>query len=98
MSQRAACVGEIELRFDGSLHFSLGFALGQGKSAAEALAGKLSIAEGAHTAPVLAELARREGLDLPIVEAVCRLLAGEAPARAVVADLLARPLKAEAAA
>jgi glycerol-3-phosphate dehydrogenase (NAD(P)+) len=79
-----------------SRNFSLGKALGEGLSAAEALSGKLSVAEGAHTAPVLAELARREGLNLPIVEAVCRLLNGDAPARAVVAQLLARPLRAEA--
>jgi glycerol-3-phosphate dehydrogenase (NAD(P)+) len=79
-----------------SRNFSLGKALGEGLSAHAALVDKLSVAEGAHTAPVLAELARRDGLDLPIVEAVCRLLAGEAPARAVVADLLARPLRAEA--
>ena len=32
---------------------------------------------------------------VPIVDAVNRLLAGEAPAKAVVAELLARPLKAE---
>jgi glycerol-3-phosphate dehydrogenase (NAD(P)+) len=81
-----------------SRNFSLGKALGEGLSAKAALSGKLSVAEGAHTAPVLAELARRDGLDLPIVEAVCRLLASEAPARAVVAELLARPLRAEAAA
>jgi glycerol-3-phosphate dehydrogenase (NAD(P)+) len=80
-----------------SRNFSLGKALGEGLSAADALSGKLSVAEGAHTAPVLAELARRDGIDLPIVEAVCRLLTGAAPARAVVAELLARPLRAEAA-
>lgn len=78
-----------------SRNFSLGKALGEGMSAAEALSGKSSVAEGAATAPVLAELARRGGIDMPIVEAVCRLLAGEAPAAAVVADLLARPLRAE---
>ena len=78
-----------------SRNFSLGKALGEGMSAAEALSGKTSVAEGAATAPVLAELARRDGIDMPIVEAVCRLLAGEAPAGAVVADLLARPLRAE---
>lgn len=78
-----------------SRNFSLGKALGEGQSAAEALSGKTSVAEGAATAPVLAELARAGGIDMPIVEAVCRLLAGEAPARAVVSDLLARPLKAE---
>ena len=78
-----------------SRNFSLGKALGEGMSAAEALAGKNSVAEGAHTAPVLAELAARDGIDLPIVTAVARLLRGEAPARVVVAELLARPLRAE---
>jgi glycerol-3-phosphate dehydrogenase (NAD(P)+) len=78
-----------------SRNFSLGKALGEGQSAAEALSGKSSVAEGAATAPVLAELARRDAIDMPIVEAVCRLLAGDAPARAVVSDLLSRPLKAE---
>ena len=78
-----------------SRNFSLGLALGQGMTAAEALSGKNSVAEGAATAPVLAELARRDHVDMPIVEAVCRLLAGEAPAGAVVSDLLSRPLRAE---
>ncbi len=81
-----------------SRNFALGQALGEGLSAAAALAGKRSVAEGVHTAPILAELARRDGIDLPIVEAVSRILTGEAPARAVVAELLARPLRAEAAA
>jgi glycerol-3-phosphate dehydrogenase (NAD(P)+) len=78
-----------------SRNYSLGKALGEGVSAADALAGKNSVAEGAHTAPVLAELAQRDGIAMPIVDAVCRLLAGEAPAKVVVSDLLARPLKAE---
>ncbi|WP_296680695.1 NAD(P)H-dependent glycerol-3-phosphate dehydrogenase [Novosphingobium sp.] len=78
-----------------SRNFSLGKALGEGMSAAEALAGKNSVAEGAHTAPVLALLAEREGISMPIVTAVSRLLRGEMPARDVVADLLSRPLKAE---
>jgi len=80
-----------------SRNFSLGKALGEGMSAAEALAGKNSVAEGAFTAPILADLAEREGIAMPIVAAVNRLLAGEAPARVVVAELLARPLKAEGA-
>jgi len=78
-----------------SRNFSLGLSLGQGLSAADALSGKNSVAEGAATAPVLAELARRDGIQMPIVDAVCRLLDGEAPAGAVVTDLLSRPLKAE---
>ena len=78
-----------------SRNFSLGKALGEGMSAAEALSGKNSVAEGAATAPVLAGLARAGGIDMPIVEAVDRLLAGEVPARTVVSDLLSRPLRAE---
>ena len=78
-----------------SRNFSLGKALGEGMSAAEALSGKNSVAEGAATAPVLAGLAHRDGIDMPIVAAVSRLLAGEAPASAVVSELLSRPLRAE---
>ncbi len=78
-----------------SRNFSLGLALGQGLTAAKALQGKTSVAEGAATAPVLAALAAQAGLAMPIVEAVCRLLSGESPASAVVADILARPLRAE---
>jgi len=77
-----------------SRNFSLGLALGQGLTAADALSGKNSVAEGAATAPVLAELARREGVQMPIVDAVARLLEG-APAAAVVTELLSRPLRAE---
>jgi glycerol-3-phosphate dehydrogenase (NAD(P)+) len=78
-----------------SRNFSLGLALGQGLTAAQALSGKNSVAEGAATAPVLAELARRDGIDMPIVDAVARLLVGEVPASAVVSDILARPLRDE---
>lgn len=78
-----------------SRNYALGCALGQGQTMQEALAGKATVAEGAHTAPVLDALARKVDVSMPIVEAVCRLLAGEAPAHAVVTDLLARPLKAE---
>ena len=78
-----------------SRNFSLGKALGEGRTAEEALSGKSSVAEGAATAPVLAGLAQSEGIEMPIVDAVCRLLAGEAPADAIVSALLSRPLRAE---
>ncbi|MBM3594853.1 MAG: NAD(P)-dependent glycerol-3-phosphate dehydrogenase [Alphaproteobacteria bacterium] len=78
-----------------SRNFSLGKSLGEGMSAAEALSGKSSVAEGAATAPVLAEIAAREQIDMPICEAVHRLLAGQAPAEQVARALLSRPLRAE---
>ncbi len=78
-----------------SRNFSLGKALGQGANAAEVLGETATVAEGAFTAPVLAELARVRGISMPIVEAVVALLDGTAPPRDVVGGLLARPLKAE---
>ena len=78
-----------------SRNFALGRALGQGQSAAEALNDKASVAEGAHTAPVLAALAAAEQIAMPIVSGVAQLLAGHAAAAEVVARLLARPLGTE---
>jgi glycerol-3-phosphate dehydrogenase (NAD(P)+) len=78
-----------------SRNFSLGKALGEGQDPAELMRDRRTVAEGAHTAPVLSELAARHGIAMPIVDAVNRLLSG-APAREVATDLLARPLAAEA--
>ena len=80
---------------ENSRNFSLGKGLGQGKSASELLADRRTVAEGAHTAPVLARAAREAGVDMPIVSAVCALLAGEAGVDEVVERLLSRPLRAE---
>jgi len=77
-----------------SRNFSLGKALGEGGDPATLMADRRTVAEGAHTAPVLTELAARHGVAMPIVAAVYRLLQG-APAREIVAELLARPLGAE---
>jgi len=78
-----------------SRNFSLGKALGEGGKAAALLADRRTVAEGAFTAPVLRKLAARQGVAMPIVEAVSRLLEGEASAQDIVRELLARPLKAE---
>jgi glycerol-3-phosphate dehydrogenase (NAD(P)+) len=78
-----------------SRNFSLGKGLGEGKSAAELMADRLTVAEGASTAPVLQQAARDAGVDMPVVDAVCALLRGEASVKDVVRDLLSRPLRAE---
>jgi glycerol-3-phosphate dehydrogenase (NAD(P)+) len=80
---------------ENSRNFSLGRGLGQGKSAADLLADRNSVAEGAYTAPVLLQSAQALGIDMPIVAAVCSLLDGSADVNAAVQTLLARPLKAE---
>jgi glycerol-3-phosphate dehydrogenase (NAD(P)+) len=78
-----------------SRNFSLGVGLGQGKSAHALLSERRTVAEGAATAPVLVEAARAAGIDMPITEAVCALLAGDVAVGAVIEKLLTRPLGAE---
>lgn len=77
-----------------SRNYSLGVALGQGRVAADVLADRTSVAEGAATAPVLAQAAATMGVAMPVVDAVCALLSG-APVRDVIEGLLARPIAAE---
>ncbi len=78
-----------------SRNFSLGMGLGKGQSAAELMADRHTVAEGASTAPVLQRFARDKGVDMPIVDAVCALLEGQCSAAEMVGMLLARPLRAE---
>jgi len=78
-----------------SRNMRLGIALGEGRSAADALAGSLAVAEGAATAPVLVEAAAAFGVEMPIAHAVADLIAGRATAEAVIDRLLNRPLRSE---
>lgn len=80
-----------------SRNFSLGVGLAKGSSVKALLADRRTVAEGAFTAPVLKEAAQLVGVDMPIVEAVCALLEGQADVDAVLERLLARPIKAEQA-
>jgi glycerol-3-phosphate dehydrogenase (NAD(P)+) len=78
-----------------SRNMSVGLALGRGESLEQALAGKLSVAEGVASAPAVRELAARHGVDMPICEAVAAILAGEARVEAAIGGLLSRPLRDE---
>ena len=78
-----------------SRNYSLGKGLGEGRAAAELLADRRTVAEGAFTAPVLHRLAEAKGIDMPIVAAVDALLAGSASVDEVLESLLARPHRAE---
>lgn len=78
-----------------SRNFSLGLGLGQGRSAAELLDDRRTVAEGAFTAPVLRAAARARGVDMPVADAVCTLLDGSGTVAQVIDALLARPLRAE---
>lgn len=76
-----------------SRNYAFGVALGEGKTVVEASGGKL--AEGSFTASVLVELARANGVDIPIAEAVDDILQGKAEIGEAIARLLARPVGSE---
>jgi glycerol-3-phosphate dehydrogenase (NAD(P)+) len=78
-----------------SRNYSLGLALGRGQNAAEALAGKLSVAEGVTSAPAVRDLARKLGVETPISNEVAAIVAGERGVDEAIGALLARPLRAE---
>ena len=78
-----------------SRNTSVGIALGQGASLASALEGKRSVAEGVASAPAVAALAARLGVEAPICEAVRDILAGDIGIDPAISKLLSRPLRAE---
>jgi glycerol-3-phosphate dehydrogenase (NAD(P)+) len=72
-----------------SRNYQHGVALGRGEPQ------PASLAEGVFTAPVAQLLARRAGVDAPLIDAVNLLLAGNVTITAIVAGLMSRPLKRE---
>jgi len=78
-----------------SRNYQVGFALGEGKLLPEILAHLKGTAEGVYSAPILAEYARRVGLDVPITDQVCAVLSGGQSADAALAALMGRRLKDE---
>ncbi|THD74456.1 MAG: NAD(P)-dependent glycerol-3-phosphate dehydrogenase [Phenylobacterium sp.] len=78
-----------------SRNMSVGLALGRGETLDQALAGKLSVAEGVASAPAVRQLARKLGVEVPICEATAAILAGEASVDAAIMGLLSRPLREE---
>ena len=78
-----------------SRNMSLGLALGQGKTLDEILASRNSVTEGVATAAATLGLAHRHGIDMPVVSAVDRILRDKASIDAMIAELLARPLRNE---
>jgi glycerol-3-phosphate dehydrogenase (NAD(P)+) len=92
-----AGMGDLILTATGTLsrNRTLGVELGRGRSLAEALAGKHSVAEGVDTARSAVTLGERHGVELPIArEVVAVLFHGKSPRQAVT-DLMERDLKAE---
>jgi len=73
-----------------SRNFALGIALGRGEPRP-----RDKLAEGEFTAPVLAELAASQNVDMPVSNAVAAILRGAATIDEAIEGLLTRPFKAE---
>ena len=78
-----------------SRNFSLGKAIGEGRGAEQLMADRKTVAEGAHTAPVLDRMARAKGIDMPIVAAVAALLDGRLDVANALEELMSRPPRPE---
>jgi glycerol-3-phosphate dehydrogenase (NAD(P)+) len=78
-----------------SRNFSLGYALGEGKTVEEVLGKRIAVTEGVHTAKALRVMARNNAVDMPISRAVNDFLTEGAKIDDIFESLLDRPLRRE---
>ena len=68
----------------------VGESIGRGRSVVDVLAGMNQVAEGVHTSRAAAEMARSMGIEMPILETVSGVLAGEISVEQGIEGLLVR--------
>lgn len=92
-----AGMGDLVLTCTGDLsrNRTVGFKLGQGMLLADILAEMRMVAEGVKSAESVYNLARKLGVDMPIVEKTYQILHENKPAREAVTELMARDLRSE---
>jgi glycerol-3-phosphate dehydrogenase (NAD(P)+) len=73
----------------------VGIEIGRGATLSEVLQGRETVAEGVTTTESAKALAAREGIEMPIVNAVHRVLFEKQPARWALVELMTRDLKGE---
>ncbi|HVT39993.1 MAG TPA: NAD(P)H-dependent glycerol-3-phosphate dehydrogenase [Gemmatimonadaceae bacterium] len=92
-----AGVGDLVLTCTGALsrNRTVGLEIGRGASLGEVLASRETVAEGVTTAESAKELSEREDIEMPIVDAVHRVLFERQPARWALVELMRRGLRGE---
>ena len=92
-----AGLGDLVLTCTGSLsrNRAVGVEIGKGRNLKDVLKDRETVAEGVVTAQSARELALREGVEMPIVDTVNRVLFEGQPARSAIAALMTRELRAE---
>ncbi|MEQ8734067.1 MAG: NAD(P)H-dependent glycerol-3-phosphate dehydrogenase [Rhodospirillaceae bacterium] len=78
-----------------SRNYSLGAALGQGRTLDEVLGERRAVTEGVYTAEAVVSLAQSKGVDMPICRAMDQILNQGVTVDAAIAELLDRPIKEE---
>ncbi len=92
-----AGLGDLVLTCTGSLsrNRAVGVEVGRGRTVDSVMAGKETVAEGVTTARSAFALAKREGVEMPIVDAVHKVLFEGQPARDAIGALMTRELRPE---
>jgi glycerol-3-phosphate dehydrogenase (NAD(P)+) len=92
-----AGVGDLVLTCTGALsrNRNVGLEIGRGATLTEVLAGRETVAEGVVTTESAKALAGREEIEMPIVNAVHRVLFERQPARWALVELMTRGLRGE---
>ena len=90
-------MGDLVLTCTGSLsrNRTVGYKLGQGLKLNEILEELGQVAEGVNTTKSIVQLAKREGVEMPISQGMYQLLFNEVPASEAVYELMGRKLKRE---
>jgi glycerol-3-phosphate dehydrogenase (NAD(P)+) len=92
-----AGMGDLVLTCTGGLsrNRTLGVRLGKGEKLDDILQGAKTVAEGVRTAKAARELARKNGIEMPIVEEMYKVLYEGKDPRQAAKDLMGRALKGE---
>jgi glycerol-3-phosphate dehydrogenase (NAD(P)+) len=92
-----AGMGDLVLTCTGDLsrNRTVGLGLGRGQPVEEVLASMTQVAEGVRTAKSAHDLARKLQVEIPLHEAVYRVLYEKLPVRTAMTQLLSRELKSE---
>jgi glycerol-3-phosphate dehydrogenase (NAD(P)+) len=92
-----AGMGDLVLTCTGGLsrNRTLGVRLGKGEKLDDIMRGAKTVAEGVRTAKAAVELARKNGIEMPIVEEMYRVLYEGKDPRQATKDLMGRALKGE---
>lgn len=93
-----AGMGDLVLTCTGGLsrNRTLGQRLGRGENLDAILGSQREVVEGVRTTPAAAKLAEEHGVDMPITDAMTRLLAGDVDPKTALRELMTRQLKMEA--